>query len=93
MSSAQDRIGTRVALALAALTLLLGMAAPSGAAAADDWSLYDHQPWERVEVPGARCGSGTPFRFFFSASNSVPATNRVVFWFPGGGYDLLHPGR
>ncbi len=79
------RTATRAALLVIALTLVLGLAAPGPARAAGDWSLYDHQPWEKVDVPGASCGAGTPYRFFFSASNGDPSTNRVVFWFPGGG--------
>ena len=59
------------------------------------WPLgyYDEdqgREWERIVVPGATCGNGTEYAFFFSpSSRPAEGNDRLTIYFQGGGSTTL----
>ena len=86
---------------LLVLSLALSQVAPMSAAGAEitSWPLGYYgeasgRVWQRLEVPGAVCGNGTPYAVFVSAGPAqiVGGPNRrVVIWMEGGGSTQKNP--
>lgn len=79
-SNGRSRIAVTAAIVLMAFAI-----GSAERAVAAEWPYYDDRTWQRITVPGASCGNGTPFRFWFSQSVGDPGSDRVFMWMRGGG--------